>query len=295
MKLTPEVLKKYVEDHPKLVRVNHSKRYPGLSVLKYRNAAMWDCAWDEILVELRGLVVDQDYNIVSRPFKKMFSRCEPNNGVSPVDFPRDELVSVIRKVNGFMAAATMYQGKLLVSTTGSLDSEYVTLAEKYLNERICLDQLKEGWTYLFEICAKSDPHIIVETEGVHYLGKRNIQTGEYIYDHFEIHNVWCPVRLTCIWSELVKELDSFNHEGFVAYDSSGNALKMKTPFYLTLKKLARMKPERLTKNLNAGTLRTLVSENFAPLVELIEANASEFIGMEEQDRLAFMRSFLDND
>jgi len=294
MNLTPEILKKYVQDHPKLVRANHSKRYPGLSVLKYKNAAMWNCIWDEILVEIRGLVIDQDFNIVSRPFKKMFNRGESNNGVSPVDFHYDEPVSVVRKVNGFMAAATMYQGKLLVSTTGSLDSDYANLAEKYLKCYICEDQLKEGWTYLFEVCSKIDPHIIVETDGVHYLGKRNIQSGEYIYNPFEIDNVFSPVILSGKWGDFIREADSMRYEGYVAYDSKGNALKLKTPYYLILKKLARMKSGRLINKLKDGTIRELIHDfRFVPLIEQIEERASEFVWMGEQDRLAFMRKILD--
>ena len=38
-----------------------------------------------------------------------------------------------QKVNGFMAGATVYNGKWLVSTTGTLDSDYARLAKSVID------------------------------------------------------------------------------------------------------------------------------------------------------------------
>ncbi|WP_225388713.1 hypothetical protein, partial [Escherichia coli] len=66
---------------------------------------------DSRLLECRGIVVDADDNVVIWPFTKIFNRFE--NGT---DLPADELVDVVRKVNGFMASVGVYKGQLIVST-----------------------------------------------------------------------------------------------------------------------------------------------------------------------------------
>ena len=105
--------------------------FAGLSVLKYKNNVFWDNLWhtDSRLLECRGMVVDAEDNVVIWPFTKIFNRFE--NGT---DLPPDQQVVCIRKVNGFMATAAIHKDNLLVSTTGTLDSEFSELARKYLEK-----------------------------------------------------------------------------------------------------------------------------------------------------------------
>lgn len=134
--------------------------YAGLSVLKYSNSVFWDNRWgeDSRLLDCRGMVVDQDDNVIIWPFKKIFNRFE-----NETDLPLDQKIICVRKVNGFMAAATIYKGELLVSTTGTLDSEFANLARKYIHagpiEKI---DTVQNYTFIFEICDSSDPHIVAE-------------------------------------------------------------------------------------------------------------------------------------
>ena len=137
----------------------------------------WSNLWhlDDRILECRGTVVDEDNNVVVLPFKKVFNYGE--NGVT-VDPEREVIIP--EKINGFMAAATMTEEYgLIVSTTGTLDSEYATLARKHLQH---LDNnpyigLPYGETYLFEICDKSDPHIVEEKEGAWLIGVRSHKSG----------------------------------------------------------------------------------------------------------------------
>ena len=63
----------FIEANPQLVQVRQSVRYPKLSVIKYKKRVFYDNLWNDILEECRGLVVDADFNIVSRPFTKIYN------------------------------------------------------------------------------------------------------------------------------------------------------------------------------------------------------------------------------
>ena len=289
-KINPEQLREYVETHPHLVHTSKSVKYPGLQVIKYTRSAFWDGAWDPILVELRGLVVDEDYNVISRPFRKVFNRNEPNGGLLPEDFDRDEEVTAYRKINGFMAAVTFSpkHGGVIVSTTGTTDSDYAKLASKYVIEAIEDGyQPRFGITDIFEVCDPSDRHIIPEETDLYYLGSRNKHTGT-----LSLHNVDTE-GFICRWGDLVKEVKNVRHEGFVAYNKDGLCIKLKSPYYLVNKFFARMKAKKFETGLRTGTLKQTIDEEFYPLVDYLEANKESFLAMDEQERLNFTRNFLE--
>ena len=168
--INKQELKELLDNYPMLVRTKRSERYPELRVVKYRPNVFYDNLWDEhpLLVECRGLVIDDEYNIIVKPLTKIFNRSE--NGT---DIDRDELCTIVEKVNGFMGVVTGWQGKNLVSTTGSLDSKYALLAEEYLRNIPVL----EGESMTFEIVDPSDPHIIKEKPGC-YLLAISIKQGQ---------------------------------------------------------------------------------------------------------------------
>lgn len=102
-----------------------AKPYPnGLTVYKYAPCVFYDNLWntDKRLLDARGMVLDAEGNKVIWPFTKVFNRFENNTNL-PLDTP----VIAPVKMNGFMASVTCYHYKMLVSTTGTLDSDYVKL------------------------------------------------------------------------------------------------------------------------------------------------------------------------
>lgn len=42
-----------------------------LKIIKYKKAVFYKNLWNEDLEQFRGLILDQDYNIVSHPFTKI--------------------------------------------------------------------------------------------------------------------------------------------------------------------------------------------------------------------------------
>lgn len=291
-------LGKFVKDNPKLVTMRESKTYPGLYVLKYSRTVFFNDLWNEYLEECRGTIVDADFNVISRPFTKIYNfRVEPK---SPV-IDDSTMVTAYRKVNGFMVAMTWHNKDVLVSTTGSTDSDYVHMAKEMMLKHMSWADWQmsfannelEGITVMFEACHKNDPHIIPEKEGLHILGYCENSWGSKVGHNpdvldalAEMFNCHKAQGFTTTVGELVKLTKTVQHEGFVAYTNDGQAFKIKSPYYLIQKALARKK-DIMTLN------KELVDEEYYPLVAHLNGMYEQFNNMEEQDRLAYMRHFLE--
>lgn len=282
-----------------LISRRESTRWPGLFVKKYNRKVFFDNLWNEDpnLLESRGHVETEDGRVVIRPFTKIFNRFE--NGT---DIDRDELCVSVRKINGFMAAATWVDEAcdVVVSTTGSLDSDFVALAEEHLTEDVkgyikAMSTAEKG-TYIFEICDPLDPHIIPEETGAWLIGFRpHNEEGQYFSSpQREIlldtvassMGVKRPFWDVARFSTIVQDARQCHHEGYVVYgQTSKTALKIKSPYYLTMKMAARRKD---VMSLD----KTRIDEEFYPLVEHLISLGDRFTMMSEQDRLAYMRGFL---
>lgn len=300
----------YAKANPKLVQAKESVRYPGLFVLKYKRNVFYDNLWNDQLVELRGRVVDAYGNTVISPFTKIFNRHE-----NDTEIDRDEECLVIDKINGFMAAMTYVPSvdKVVISTTGSLDSEFVDLAEKHIGRPCIRDYIAKmytnGWTgtWLFEIVDETDPHIISEEEGAYLIGYRPHSMENYFSKpstEGELDNVAIAMRVMRPWWSVEKfgnvthTIKTYNREGVVVYGlHSGTSLKIKTPFYLMTKFLGRMginRMETLLEN-RARFIDTVKDEEFFPLVDYLIEWRDTFLRFEPQDRIEFIRDFISLD
>ena len=223
------------------------KRYEnGLSVFKYARKVFYDRLWDTdpLLLEARGIVLNDEGEKVIWPFTKVFNHGENGAGV---DLPLNTKVIAPRKVNGFMAAARMYKGELIVSTTGSLDSDFAVLARSHI-EKLDTQRMLGRFTYLFEICDPSDPHIVEEAPGAYLIGARSMASGGMIGEHmlddiaYKI-GALRPEVFTVTFGELLKMAEQCKHEGFMVRlddDTEETLMKIKSPHYLAKKFLMRM-------------------------------------------------------
>lgn len=228
--------------------------FAGLSVLKYKNNVFWDNLWstDPRLLECRGMVVDADDNVVIWPFTKIFNRFE--NGT---DLPSDKVVDAVRKVNGFMASAGVYKGQLVVSTTGTLESEFTVMAKNHIIAECNDIEHFIKWTesakatFLFEICDPSDPHIVAEDAGAYLIGVRiqnpdgtSFMLPEGALDGIaNVTKFKRPIVHQMIkFSDVVEMSQKCQHEGYVVREPNypfSLLLKIKSPHYLAKKFLMR--------------------------------------------------------
>lgn len=301
--MTPQDLIEYAKANPRLVRMRPSVRFPHLTVFKYTKTAFFDGRWNRFLEESRGTVLSGldsgDPKIVILPFRKIY-----NYGIdreSPV-FPGETRVKAYRKVNGFMLAVTRVPGvdELVFSTTGSLDSDYVSMGrDVYLNTTVRdkFDSLIDpGYTYMFECVHPNDPHIIPENIGLHYIGRRAHDFSARVLNESKVRLAFyeatglLPACLDIQLSDLVEQVNRVSHEGYVFYTDDGRGAKLKSPYYLSAKMFARGDTDVLLN----GKAKNILDEELWPLVDHVKANRSAFSALDEQARLVFCREFLDN-
>ena len=288
-------LKKFVEENPKLVSMRSAGN--GIFVLKYKKAVFFDNLWNDFLEECRGTIVDAEFNVVSRPFTKIY-----NYGIeakAPV-LSMDTVVDAYRKVNGFMVAVTWHNGDLLVSTTGSTDSDFVAMARELIDVERYRSVCKKwhNTTFMFECVHRNDPHIIPETQGMYLLGYRSkdwtnkVLLTSKMLRMLEIEFGTIPVEhFQMSMAELLTAVKGVRHEGFVFYTQDGVSAKIKSPYYLTSKWVARNPRTDKLVDLNRDIKQNL-DEEYYPLVDAIRANIVAYTEMDEQARLAWVREQL---
>lgn len=279
-------IKNYVLSNPNKVKTVRSTRYPTLMTLKYSRKVFYNDAFDDYLEECRGLVVDQDWNVVQKPFKKIY-----NFGIekrAPV-LADDTVVIAMKKYNGFMGAITWYNGDFLCSTTGSLDSDFCDMLRESLEAQPAIKSLimsSPEFTYLFECVHVNDPHIIKETPGLYAIGAR-IKCNESFSNE---ETLWLPeeTAFTTTVGQLKAMAKLCIHEGFVAYTPDlKHSFKIKSPYYLTTKWLARSPKIDRILDLNNDVKKSM-DEEFYPVIDFIRNNTDEYTSLDEQGRIALV-------
>lgn len=219
---------------------------------KYARKVMFENLWKEYPDTLycRGHVYDnRNGKLVQNPPAKSFNYGE--NGTW-LDVDLNSKVKAYKKYNGFMAAATLYEDQLLVSTTGTTNSDYAKLARSKIEE---LDTdnfftFVTSWsTNVYEIVDESDPHIVDEKPGVYFLGDTLKDFDSSFHSEFVPFGECIETTL----GELFELIKSETHEGYMVYLPSGNTkvpdrlCKIKTPYYKFKKKLMRMHSKNVEK------------------------------------------------
>ena len=295
-----EELKKYVETSG---LVNMKEAGPGIYVLKYKKKVFYDNLWDKYLEHCRGTVVDKDFNLVAYPFQKIY-----NYGIekeAPVFSEIDTIVAAFRKVNGFMVSLTWHNGDVLVSTTGSTSGDFVDMAKEMMLKHmpwadwqmaLMADDCRD-MTFMFECVHPNDPHIVVEKPGMYILGYRE-KTWKSAVGHEpavleqlgEMFKCFVPECFHVTVAALKNMVKTVKHEGFVFYDENGVGAKIKSPYYLTAKWVAR---NPRTDKLMTPEFREQIDEEYYPLLDAIRENIVEYTDMDEQARLAWVRNYME--
>ena len=214
------------------------------TTFKYHRRAMYDYLWfvDTDLMECRGHVYDSvTKELVQAAPRKSFNYLENDYWWSAVEL--DTPVEVYKKINGYMACATIHNGELLVSTTGSTTSEYAQWAKALIEADYALYDLviDSDTSTLFEVVVPQDPHIVTERMGLHLLGFREKVSGA-----FHPNNLVGVMTL----AEAIAMAEIDRGEGFMVYRADCKEklapCKLKTPYYVGKKKLMRMSAKNVT-------------------------------------------------
>jgi RNA ligase len=246
-----------------VVKQNHPTL--PLSIYNYSRECQYNGLWDDITLNCRGLVLDNEGNVVAKPFPKFFNYEEHK----PEDIP-NEYFEIYEKVDGSLGIFFYYGDEWHMATRGSFTSEQAIkgmgIANKYNYNKICVP----GYTYLFEIIYPEN-RIVVDygkEERLVLLGVMNRRGEEFPYeemvdDGWDIVNRYDGVN---DYTKL-KEMISNDAEGYVIRFSNGMRMKIKGTEYVRL--------HRILTNFSNKDIWELL-KNGEPLEPFLERVPDEF-------------------
>ena len=212
-----------------------------LTIWNYTEKVQYENLWDEVTLMCRGLVTDENGNVVARPFKKFFNM-EEGKHTSTQDF------KVYEKMDGSLGILFNYQGEWIMATRGSFTSDQAIKGMELLS-KYDYNKLHKNFTYLFEIIY-SENRIVCsyDFEDVVLLGVINTKDG-YEVDLYGESDLRIQNLVKNIGLNVVKRYDGISDysvlknmirddaEGFVVHFSNGDRMKVKGVEYLRLHKI----------------------------------------------------------
>lgn len=124
---TKEELEDAIENDLVTVRSNLEG---NLKIYNYSAMVQYNREWNNVTKNCRGLILDNDYNIIARPFPKIFNYTE----IVPDPVIFDRIPQVSDKADGSLGIIYPDGAGYKVATRGSFESEQAIWATEWLNE-----------------------------------------------------------------------------------------------------------------------------------------------------------------
>ena len=206
-----------------------------LSIYNYSRTCQYDRLWDGVTLNCRGLVLDNEGNVVAKPFPKFFNMEE----LSDTEIPKESF-EVFEKMDGSLGIFFHYEGEWYMATRGSFTSEQsikgMEIAKREGLDRKCVP----GFTYLFEIIYPEN-RIVVDygtDERLVLLSIVNPEGNEIPYNEIEMDGWDIVNRYDGVNDfKTLKEMISNDAEGYVIRFSRGMRMKIKGDEYVRLHKI----------------------------------------------------------
>lgn len=280
-----KILEKYYNDG-----LLQKQRHPTLplTIWNYSPKVQYEKLWDEVTLQTRGLVTDDEGNIVARPFKKFFNYEELEPGQIP-----NERFDVFEKLDGSLGILFNYKGEWVLATRGSFTSDQAKkgwgILQKYDYKRLIEDK-----TYLFEIIYKENRIVVdYDYEDLIMLGVIDNADG-YEYRIFDEKIHLEGIRFVNMYRNLgfkfVKKYDGIqdyttlkniikdNEEGFVIRFESGLRMKIKGSEYVRL--------HRILTNISNRDIWEYLKDG-KPMDEILEKVPDEFYDWVKETKKKF--------
>ena len=280
----------------------------SLTLYKYTAKAFFNPqAWQDHpeLKLARGVVVGLHGEPVSQPFPRTFNYQEQGTTL-----PQDTPVVAIEKLNGFLVTTFLHpydRNQLVTTCSGSFEGEYVNMAKALLFQKgpygRVLAWLREHpeITLLWEAIHPDDPHIIPyreDQQGLHLIGAG--QLGDGFYPEAALDAIAAKLQVprpswfTAHFGDVVHQLAAVKHEGFmIRHQSDGSfALKLKSPYYLQTKFLARLNEKRSRFMFSSPErFKQDLDESLWPLVNWVtsETSLGDWLAWSDQERRDFIQ------
>lgn len=246
------------------------QRHPTLPlrIYNYTQHAQFENKWGGAIDFCRGLIVDDENNIVARPFKKFHNLQTSNLPETWEENLPQTLPTITKKYDGSLGIYWKYDGDFGVATRGSFTSDQAQWATKWLKARLqhgFVDNvLPQYTTPLFEIIYPENRIVVkYNFEGLVLIGLVDIRDGfEYGPNVLRDNALYNGVRVAEEIKEnltTLKAANIENEEGYVLTYSKGPhssplKIKVKMADYLRLHKIVTgMNARSVWELLSSGT------------------------------------------
>ena len=206
-----------------------------LYIYNYSKMCQIDKMWNDTTEKCRGLIVDSNDNIISRPFRKFYNYEEYEDPSVIPDLPFD----IYEKLDGSLGILYWIDNTPYIATRGSFVSDQAIHATEILHKKFrnVWSRLDRSKTYLFEIIYPEDSHVLTYkgVDDIFLLAVIDIETGEEedINNYKGLFSV--TEHYTCSdWREIRNLINGDNREGFVVRFSNGFRIKLKYHEYMKL-------------------------------------------------------------
>lgn len=263
---TPEQLEAAVEEG--LVTKRPHPSLP-LFIYNYSPDVQYRNYWNDVTLNCRGLILDAEYNIIARPWKKFF-----NLGQVELPIQFDDPVEVMDKADGSLGILYPqvhpegYDVVWAIATRGSFTSEQAIHASEVWRVDYSHLMPLPDYTILFEIIYPENRIVLDygKFDGLMLLGAVQNSTGyylgpneaKYMFTHRETKQPtqWPDLTVNVMpyrsISEALGHTDRPNAEGYVIR-SHNFMVKVKQPDYLELHRLVtNASPKTVWEQLRAG-------------------------------------------
>lgn len=234
------------------IRVQKHPTLP-LNIAVYTEITQFDKIWNEVTRACRGLIFDDEFNLVSRPFPKFGNYGENQSDTFLLDYP----VEVTDKMDGSLGIYWQYGNQHGIATKGSFASDQAIRATKMWDEKYGFP-ISPCWTYLFEIIYPGNRIVLNygDMDELVLLGVMDNEEGVVIPAE-RVYTWRGPRTPTFPYKTLREALEApprTNAEGFVIYfPDLQYRVKLKQDDYVKLHKIVTgLTKRRVWENMKAG-------------------------------------------
>ena len=229
MKYDLNILNNYIErgyivkqDHPNL----------PLSIYNYSRTCQYEGRWDNITLNCRGLILDNEGNVIARSFPKFFNMEEMD------EIPNSPF-EVYEKMDGSLGIVFYYNGEWHLASKGSFTSDQAIKGKEMLYTHD-VSKLNTHYTYLFEIIYKENRIVLdYDFDDLVLLAIMDTDTGaEPHLDHVNTLDFRVVKQYHSINDyKQLKSMISVDQEGFVVRFKDGTRMKIKGEEYVRLHRI----------------------------------------------------------
>ena len=237
MEFDLNILNDYIEKG--LVVKNDHPTLP-LSIYNYTRKAQYEKLWDNITKSCRGLVLDNNGNVIAKTFDKFFNLEEHSSEEIP-----NEDFEVYEKLDGSLGILFWYQGKWILASKGSFTSSQSVKGKQILSEKYNVEPIPKGYSTLVEIiypenrivCNYGDDEVLVVLSMISSANGKELD-----YDSLLKINEETGLPVVKKYDGLkdyktLKSTISKDREGYVIKFRSGLRVKIKGEDYVYLHRL----------------------------------------------------------